>query len=317
MDVVEPALGMRASAARRSDTRLRVLRHRLEYAAVRLGVGFARLLPMRWATAAGAALGRSVGPWRRQHRRALQNLARAFPEKSTDEVETIARLMWANMGRVMVETMLIDRIVADPRRLVVSDHEHWAARMSQPGPSIGATLHMGNWELAILPFTWAGANPAAVYRSVTNPYVDQYLRDQRKELYPDGLFGRGNVGDHGDDQRTARAIMDFVRRGGRLGLVCDLYDRTGMPVPFFGRDAKTQAIGAMIARRIGARIWLSRCKRIGTQSRFEIELKELRVPRTANQAEDIRWTMVHMQQQFEAWIREAPEQWMWSNRRWS
>jgi KDO2-lipid IV(A) lauroyltransferase len=90
-----------------------------------------------------------------------------------------------------------------------------------------------------------------------------------------------------------------------------------MPVPFFGREARTQAIGAMIARRVGARIWLSRCKRIGKQSRFEIELKELRVPRTANQAEDIRWTMVHMQKQFEAWIREAPEQWMWSNRRWS
>jgi KDO2-lipid IV(A) lauroyltransferase len=176
---------------------------------------------------------------------------------------------------------------------------------------------MGNWELAILPFTWAGANPAAVYRSVTNPYVDRYLRAQRKDLYPDGLFGRGNVGEHGDDQKTARAIMDFVRRGGRLGLVCDLYDRTGMPVPFFGKDAKTQAIGAMIARRVGARIWLSRVKRIGTSSRFQIELKELRVPRTANQAEDIRWTMTHMQEQFEAWIRDAPEQWMWSNRRWS
>ena len=25
-----------------------------------------------------------------------------------------------------------------------------------------------------------------------------------------------------------------------------------MPVPFFGKDAKTQAIGAMIARRVGA-----------------------------------------------------------------
>ena len=162
-----------------------------------------------------------------------------------------------------------------------------------------------------------GSVEAAVYRSVTNPYVDRYLRAQRKDLYPDGLFGRGNVGDHGDDQKTARAIMDFVRRGGRLGLVCDLYDRTGMPVPFFGKEAKTQAIAAMIARRVGARIWLSRVKRLGKQSRFEIELKELRVPRTANQAEDIRWTMAHMQEEFEAWIREAPEQWMWSNRRWS
>jgi KDO2-lipid IV(A) lauroyltransferase len=68
---------------------------------------------------------------------------------------------------------------------------------------------------------------------------------------------------------------------------------------------------------VGARIWMSRCKRIGTSSRFEIELKELRVPRSANQGEDIREIMVTMQRQFEDWIRDAPEQWMWSNRRWS
>ena len=37
-----------------------------------------------------------------------------------------------------------------------------------------------------------------------------------------------------------------------------------------------------------------RCVNDGTQSRFDIEFKELRVPRTANQAEDIRWTMVHI-----------------------
>ena len=111
---------------------------------------------------------------------------------------------------------------------------------------------MGNWELAIWPLVLAGARPAAVYRSVNNPYVDQYLRDQRRDLYPGGLFGRGKVeGDHGDNQRTARIITDYVRRGGRLGLVCDLYDRTGLPVPFFGKEARTQAIGAMIARRSG------------------------------------------------------------------
>ena len=73
----------------------------------------------------------------------------------------------------------------------------------------------------------------------------------------------------------------------------------------------------MIGRRIGARIWMVRCRRIGTQCRFRIEIMELQVPRTANPSDDIRTVMTAMQVQFEAWIREAPDQWMWSNRRWS
>ncbi len=165
---------------------------------------------------------------------------------------------------------------------------------------------MGNWELSIWPFVEANANPGAVYRSVNNPYVDEYIRWQRRNLYPGGLFGRGKVeGEHGDDQKTARLLTDFVRRGGRLGLVCDLYDRTGLPVPFFGQEAKTQAIAAMIARRVGSRIWMSRCKRIGTSSNFEIEIKELRVPRTKNIGADVRWIMVEMQKQFEAWMQRS------------
>jgi Kdo2-lipid IVA lauroyltransferase/acyltransferase len=301
------------------DPRVQDLQWRIEYAVLRTVAAIFRSLPLGFATGVSAFCWRKLAPIinPKRHKRALDNLAIAFPEKSEEERREIALKHWENLGRVMVETMRIDRFLAEPERIDIVSQNIFSRYKDKLGAAVGVSLHMGNWEVAILPFTWAGANPAAVYRSVTNPYVDRYLRAQRKDLYPDGLFGRGNVGEHGDDQKTARAIMDFVRRGGRLGLVCDLYDRTGMPVPFFGKEAKTQAIAVMIARRVGARIWLSRVKRLGKQSRFEIELKELRVPRTANQAEDIRWTMTHMQQEFEAWIREAPEQWMWSNRRWS
>ena len=231
--------------------------------------------------------------------------------------EEIALGMWENLGRVMAETMQIDRIIADPGRIQIASRNIHERYRNKLGAAIGVSLHMGNWELAIWPFTLAGNNPAAVYRTVKNPYVDKYLRDLRRDLYPGGLLGKGGInGSIEEGQRTARLIMDFVRKGGRLGLVCDLHDRTGLPVPFFGKPAKSVTIPAMIARRVGARIWMSRCLRVGKQSRFQIELKELRVPRTANQAEDIRWTMTHMQEQFETWIREAPEQWMWSNRRW-
>ena len=302
---------------------LRDLQFRLEYLALRLVVGLVRLLPLPVAVASSARCWRWLAPIvnPKRHRRALDNLAIAFPDKSPAERARIAMAHWENLGRVMAETMQIDRILREPDRVRVSNADVFQRYARKLGPVVGVSLHMGNWELAIWPMTRDGAEvgkrPGAVYRSVNNPYVDRYLRDQRRDIYPGGLFGRGKVGDHGDSQRTARLITDFVRRGGQLGIVCDLYDRTGIQVPFFGKPARTQAIGAMIARRTGARIWLSRCLRIGTGSRFEIEMVELKVPRTANQSEDVRAIMTAMQVQFEDWIREAPEQWMWSNRRWS
>lgn len=299
---------------------LRDIQFRLEYLLLRGIVAVVRAVPLNFATRSSAWTWRRIAPRLnpKRHNRALANLAIAFPEKSDSERKEIALAHWENLGRVMAETMRLDQIVAEPSRIVIRNPEVFNRYASKLGPIVGASLHMGNWELAIWPLTLCGANPAAVYRTVNNPYVDQYIRDTRRDLYPDGLFGRGRVeGDHGESQRTARAIMDYVRRGGRLGVVCDLYDKTGLPAPFFGKDAPTVSIPAMIARRTGARIWMSRCVRVGEGSNFEIELKELRVPRTANQGEDVRWATIEMTRQFEDWVRELPEQWMWSNRRWS
>jgi KDO2-lipid IV(A) lauroyltransferase len=295
------------------------LRYRAEYLGLRLIAGLVRMAPLDVAGNVSAKIWRLVAPYDRRHKRALQNLAIAFPEKTFKEREAIALAMWENLGRVMTETMQLDRIIAEPDRIQLVDttarvFERYQNKM---GAAIGVTLHMGNWELAAWPLTVAGNNPAAVYRTVKNPYVDKYLRQLRKDLYPGGLLGKGRVNGTVDEgQKTARLIMDFVRQGGRLGLVCDLHDRTGLPVPFFGRPAKSVAIPAMIARRVGARIWMGRCLRVGKQCRFTIELKELKVPRTANAADDVKWITAAMQAQFEAWVRDAPEQWMWSNRRW-
>jgi KDO2-lipid IV(A) lauroyltransferase len=296
------------------------LRYRIEYLLLRLIAGLVRSVPIEVGGNVSGKIWRFVAPYDRRHRRALENLAIAFPEMSRAEHEAIARDMWENLGRVMAETMQIDRIIAEPNRIQLTPQtakvfERYRNKM---GAAIGVTLHMGNWELAAWPMTVAGNNPAAVYRSVKNPYVDRFVRHLRRDLYPGGLLGKGRIdGSPEEGQKTARLIMDFVRQGGRLGLVCDLHDRTGIPVPFFGRPAKSVTIPAMIARRVGARIWLSRCLRVGKESRFRIELKELKVPRTANQADDVKWITTEMQTQFEIWIREAPEQWSWNHRRWN
>ncbi len=294
------------------------LRHRLEYLLLRLLIGLVRLMPLDVAAALSARLWGWIAPHLRRHKRAMANLAIAFPEKPLAAREAIAKAMWQNLGRVMAETMQIDRLIREPDRIEILNPQVFRRYKDKLGPVIGASLHMGNWELAIWPLTVAGAHPAAIYRTVKNPYVDTYLRHQRRDLYPGGLLGKGKVdGSREEGQNTARQIMDYVRNGGRLGVVCDLYDKSGLPVPFFGRPARSVAIPAMIARRVGARIWLARCLRVGTASRFQIEIKELKVPRTSNPSEDVKWITAAMQREFEAWIREVPEQWMWSNRRWS
>jgi KDO2-lipid IV(A) lauroyltransferase len=299
---------------------VKTVRYFAEYAALRFIAMLIRSAPIDVGGTVSAKLWRLIAPYDRRHQRALENRAIAFPEKSPKQRQAIALAMWENLGRVMAETMQIDRIIAEPDRLELTEatSKVFARYRSKMGSAIGVTLHMGNWELAAWPLTLAGNKPAAVYRRVNNPYVDRYLRELRRDLYPGGLLGKGRInGSAEEGQKTARQIMDFVRQGGRLGLVCDLHDRTGLPVPFFGKPARSVMIPALIARRVGARIWIGRCVRLGNQSRFKIEFHELKVPRTVNAADDVKSITAAMQAQFEVWVREMPEQWMWSNRRWS
>src|SRR5712692_2821311 len=60
------------------------------------------------ANMAGAML-RRIGPWLPEHRVGRANLAAAFPEKSAEEIETILRGVWDNIGRVAAEFAHLDR----------------------------------------------------------------------------------------------------------------------------------------------------------------------------------------------------------------
>lgn len=293
------------------------IRFMLEYALLRLIIGLVRLLPLDTARELSAKCWLLLAPYGRRHRRALDNLAVAFPEKSAEEREAIAMAMWGNLGRVMAETMQLDRILKEPQRIEIENPELLGRYAGRMGAAIACSMHMGNWELAMWPLTRIGAKPAAVYRLVDNPLVDLYLRNQRKELYPGGLFARGNMQGVNAGLDTARMIASYVRQGGRLGFLADRYDRSGRAVPFFGEPARTTIVPAMLARRTGTRLWAGRCIRVGNESRFKVRMIEVKVPWTDDPNADIEQATANMQAQFEAWIRENPEQWMWSNRRWS
>lgn len=292
------------------------LKHRVHYALFFVSLGLLRVLPLDWSVSLVAGFWSIMGRRPKRHAQALANLKRAFPDMTDAERERIALAMWDNMGRVVAETMLLDRILKQPERMEIVNQAHVTSLMSESRPQIGVTLHMGNWEFAAFGCAACGGKPAGVYRQLANPYVDRTLRKHREHLYTGGLFTKGDVHDKSPGgQRTARLMTDFVRKGGQLAFVIDQVDRRGIAIPFLDGEAKFTPVPAMIARHVGARIWVARSMRIGNKTRFRIELKELEVPRTNDRRADIRAATAAIFSQFEAWIREAPEQWLWFNTR--
>lgn len=293
------------------------LRYWAEYSVLRLIIGMIRLMPLDTAVKFSAYWWQKLAARGRRHQRALDNLAQAFPEKSEQEREAIAMAMWGNLGRVMAETMQIDRVLKRPENIELVNSKLLSRYRGKMGPAICVSMHYGNWELAMWPLAVAGMKPAGVYRLVKNPLVDNYLRNQRKELFPGGMFAKGaGAGGHAG-RDTARLIGAYVRDGGRLGFLADQFDRLGVGVPFFGKEAKSAKFPAMLARRLGSRFWVGRCIRIGPKSQFRVEMHEIKVPRTDDRDEDIKFIVAETQKTFEKWIREYPEQFMWSNRKWS
>ncbi len=282
------------------------LKYRLEYVALRAVIAVFRALPLETASALGGALWEAVAPHTSRHRRAERHLALMMPELSAEDRQRILRGMWRNLGQTAIESLMLDRIAAEPWRLLVDEEcQILQARIMAEG-GILVAAHLGNWEVAALPLGQAHANHAAVYRRMKNPLAERYVLALRAPLYPAGLFAKGEA--------AARGLMRQAKAGGSIGIMGDLRENGGIDVPFFGHPAPSTPFPAMLARQYQRPLFAVCTVRTG-RVRFRTVLREITVPRTEDRAADILAATAEIQTTFETWIRRWPEQWMWAHRR--
>jgi KDO2-lipid IV(A) lauroyltransferase len=282
------------------------LRYRLEYLVFLAVVAMARALPIETASRWSGAGWRLVAPYLGRHRRAVQNLTAAFPEKSPAEIQQIARGMWDNLGRNFAEFFHLDELV-NGDRMIVETPEVFETIRARSGGTVACSLHMANWEIVSLGGLALGLKAAGVYQKIHNPFVENYVNAIRAPLYPGGLIEKS--------AQAARVLLRHARDGGCATLLADQRDSRGVPAPFFGRPAPSTSFPASLARTINAPLFVCRVKRL-QGARFSIRVVELPVPRTSDRDADITAATCALQATFESMIREAPEQWMWAHRRW-
>ena len=269
-----------------------------------------RALPVETASRLSGRGWRLFAPLTRRHRRALGHIAIAFPQKSYEEHETIARGMWENLGRVFAESFHLDAIARDGR---VSFAEGSEPEKILPADRkfVASAPHLGNWEAAVIGMQLAGARTAGIYQRIKNPLVDEYVRSIRAPLYEGGLHAK-----HSD---AARKVLVHVKGGGAFATMGDLRDHFGIKVPFFGRPAPSTPFPALAARTLNVPLIAASIVREpveGQHVRFRITLRRIEIPRSTDRDADVLAATAALQSAFEEFVREKPEQWMWAHRRW-
>ena len=196
-----------------SKRRWRKSRYAAEYLLLRALVGLLNILPLDFGSWLMGAVWEFVAPHLRRHEIALRHLTAAYPAKSANEIDVLARSMWTHLGRTFAESLMVERIVEAGR--LEDCCGPLIRKMKASGKGVVfVSLHTGNWELVVIPTITGGIEVAGVYQGMKNPEVDRYVALMRRGRYPRGLYTKGTG--------TARKLMRIVREGGAVALLADL-----------------------------------------------------------------------------------------------
>ncbi len=286
------------------------LRHRLEYALLRL-----LLLPIRLIGWEGRGrIGRFLGSIafslvRIRRRVTLDNLAHAFPDWSPERRLETARECYRNFGVTFLEICLMPRL--DPGRIqamirLEDPGQFRDARLSGKG-AVFATGHFGNWELTGAAVAAAGYPTWALVRRQRNSRVDSFITKAREAS---GLR----------TLHTDRALFGVPRALRRSEFVAVAADQDAGPggvfISFLGRPASTPVGIVRFARRAGAPILPA----FGVRQPDGTYLMEMPGPlwvRSDLPPEEAELqALTRFTSLLEERIRRYPEQWFWMHRRW-
>jgi KDO2-lipid IV(A) lauroyltransferase len=287
------------------------LRYVFEYILFQLVAGALNIMPLRLVQRKGAALGAwAYYFWGRRRRVALDNLTKAFPEKSKEEIERIAKGAFRNVGISLLELVWFSRITPDKiRSLVRFDKPGLIQERYAEGKGLLLfTAHFGNWELLAQSVkTNLGLPVHIIVKTQSNPLVDKKINQRRTR------FGNSVI----PVETSLREVLKTLRSGGAVGIVADqAAPRENVPIEFFGRSVPTHEGPAVLSLKVGSPLLALFSVRQDDGS-YVVHVQEVPTRDLGDYTQEnvVELTKRHTKLT-EEFIRRYPDHWMWMHRRW-
>ncbi len=283
------------------------------YWVARSVIAVIQALPIRVVARLGRAGGGLAFFLTARYRRVtIDNLTRAFPEKSATEIREIARENFRRIGEnyaSAIKTAGMSPLQMLPHFEFVGAEKILEFKKDDgPQSRVVAIGHFGNFELyarfgQFVPIFKC----AATYRGLNQPALNRLLVALRNTSSTRFYERR-------TEASALRAAMSDT--GLLLGLLADQHaGPNGLRLPFFGRDCSTSAAPAVFSLRYNCPLHTAICYRTGL-AKWRIEVGEEIPTRVNGEPRSTADIMRDVNTEFEKAVRRDPANWFWVHRRW-
>ena len=290
-----------------ASPRLRAFRSRAIYRVVAIATAIGRRVPL----SAGQFLGRALGTlaWHvvgRQRRKALANIAIAFPEWTDAQRRQTIRAMFRHLGMCLFEIAWLPNLTPTTRdRFTRYEGVDRTMQLIDAGRGfVVFTAHCGNWEWLSYTIGLWGRPLSVMQRERDEHGMNAFITELRARS---GVrtIDRGSAS-------SPREMIKAIRGGGMLGFVIDQNIRTeSVKVPFFGTPALTAIGPARLAVRTGA----MGVTAVGERLADGTHVSRFLEPFDCAGGDAVAIT-ARVTREVEEQIRKTPEQWPWFHDRW-
>ncbi len=238
-----------------------------------------------------------------------ENLRRSFPEKSRAELRTIARKFYRHFNDIMLETLKMISISPEKlnRRIRYTNPDILSDFYSRGKSVIMVTAHYNNWEWVNALSSDSPFHPVVIYKPLNNKYFDRLMKRMRERHGPELIPMRD----------TLRRLLRYKHKNlltisGFLGDQSPVWEETQYWTQFLNQLTPVYLGAEKMALKTGHAVVFFHVKK-EKRGYYEVEIIPL-----FEEVGDIGMyeiTEKHVRV-LERIIREKPEHWLWSHRRW-
>jgi len=265
-----------------------------------------KILGIKLGSLLGGKLFQIIGPIFRSKKLVFENIRRALPNISKNELISIYDSMWENYGRVFAEYVFMKKFRNDQltENISIEGKEILQEIIIKNQKVIFISGHFSNFELMAMQIEKMGVKVAAIYRPLNNLYLNSIMEKIRKKYICKHQIKKGVGG--------LKELIKLNKEGFSTALMIDQRVSQGIKSSFFNQEAYTTTIPAQLVKKFGMSvvpIFIERFDEI----KFKMTVYK---PLSFEENESIENITNKLNRILEKMILKNPNYWIWSHNRW-